>query len=81
MITTLIHTFTIAMSSPYSADVSVHLERCISPTVEVRPVKPIVILACESGKIIVNCSQKNKTITSLLDNKGLYLGHIQCRKK
>ncbi|NBW56905.1 hypothetical protein EBR43_03810 [bacterium] len=80
MITTLIHTFTIAMSSPYSADVSLHLERCTNPTINIQPIKPIISLKCDNYQLTVNCADKQKTIKSLINKENIYLGHIECRK-
>lgn len=81
MMTTLIHTFTIAMSSPHSADVSLHLERCKNPIINIQPVKPVVSLQCDSYRLTVDCADNKKTIIkSLADKQSMYLGHIECRR-
>jgi hypothetical protein len=82
MISTLIYTLTVAMSSPYSADVSVHLERCKAPVVNVQPAKPVISLQCENIVLTIDCSQGKKApVMSLLSKEKLYLGHIECRRK
>jgi cell division protein ZapA (FtsZ GTPase activity inhibitor) len=81
MMTTLIHTFTIAMSSPHSADVSLHLERCKNPVINIRPMKLIVSLQCDNYQLTVDCTDSKKTnIKSLTNKENMYLGHIECRR-
>jgi hypothetical protein len=80
MMTTLIYTFTIAMSSPHSADVSLHLERCKNPVINIQPVKPVVSLQCDNYQLVVDCSNKKTTVKSLTTKESMYLGHIECRR-
>jgi hypothetical protein len=72
---------TIAMGTPYSADVSIHLERCINPTISIQPSKPIVSLQCGNMTLVIDCSQgKKPPVASLLSSDSLYLGHVECKK-
>lgn len=81
MMTTLIYTLTIAMNSPHSADVSLHLERCKNPVINIQPIKPVVTLKCENYDLTVDCTgNKKTTIKSLFDKENMYLGHIECRR-